>query len=46
MRRWRAFRQPQSSSSRLAPHGLWAGARLAGLDGAAPGYGALLSRSP
>jgi arylmalonate decarboxylase len=25
------------------PHGLWAGARLAGLDGAAPGYGRLLS---
>jgi arylmalonate decarboxylase len=25
------------------PHGLWAGARLAGLDGAAPGYGTLLS---
>ena len=25
------------------PHGLWAGARLAGLDGAAPGYGKLLS---
>ncbi|MEY2854712.1 MAG: hypothetical protein RL030_1844, partial [Pseudomonadota bacterium] len=25
------------------PHGLWAGARLAGLSGAAPGYGALLS---
>jgi arylmalonate decarboxylase len=27
------------------PHGLWAGARLAGLDGAAPGYGTLLSMS-
>jgi arylmalonate decarboxylase len=27
------------------PHGLWAGARLAGLDGAAPGYGRLLSRT-
>lgn len=26
------------------PHGLWAGARLAGLGGAAPGYGRLLSR--
>jgi len=26
------------------PHGLWAGARLVGLDGAAPGYGTLLSR--
>ena len=26
------------------PHGLWAGARLVGLSGAAPGYGALLSR--
>jgi arylmalonate decarboxylase len=25
------------------PHGLWAGARLAGLHGAAPGYGTLLS---
>jgi arylmalonate decarboxylase len=25
------------------PHGLWAGARLAGLDGSAPGYGRLLS---
>jgi arylmalonate decarboxylase len=25
------------------PHGLWAGARLAGLDGSAPGYGTLLS---
>ncbi len=25
------------------PHGLWAGARLAGLSGAAPGYGRLLS---
>lgn len=25
------------------PHGLWAGARLVGLDGAAPGYGTLLS---
>jgi arylmalonate decarboxylase len=28
------------------PHGLWAGARLAGLDGAAPGYGRLLSMRP
>ena len=28
------------------PHGLWAGARLAGLDGAAHGFGRLLSRSP
>lgn len=27
------------------PHGLWAGARLAGLSGAAPGYGRLLSAS-
>lgn len=27
------------------PHGLWAGARLAGLSGAAPGYGKLLSMS-
>ena len=26
------------------PHGLWAGARLVGLNGAAPGYGKLLSR--
>ena len=26
------------------PHGLWAGARLVGLNGAAPGYGRLLSR--
>jgi arylmalonate decarboxylase len=26
------------------PHGLWAGARLVGLGGAAPGYGSLLSR--
>lgn len=26
------------------PHGLWAGARLVGLSGAAPGYGSLLSR--
>jgi arylmalonate decarboxylase len=26
------------------PHGLWAGARLAGLHGAAPGYGTLLSK--
>lgn len=26
------------------PHGLWAGARLVGLSGAAPGYGTLLSR--
>lgn len=26
------------------PHGLWAGAKLVGLSGAAPGYGALLSR--
>jgi arylmalonate decarboxylase len=25
------------------PHGLWAGARLLGLSGAAPGYGTLLS---
>ncbi|MEN9704711.1 MAG: hypothetical protein RLZZ393_590, partial [Pseudomonadota bacterium] len=25
------------------PHGLWAGAKLVGLDGAAPGYGRLLS---
>ena len=28
------------------PHGLWAGARLVGLSGAAPGYGTLLSRQP
>lgn len=27
------------------PHGLWAGARLVGLSGAAPGYGTLLSRA-
>jgi maleate cis-trans isomerase len=27
------------------PHGLWAGARLVGLSGAAPGYGQLLSRT-
>jgi arylmalonate decarboxylase len=27
------------------PHGLWAGARLVGLSGQAPGYGQLLSRS-
>lgn len=27
------------------PHGLWAGARLVGMSGAAPGYGKLLSRS-
>jgi len=26
------------------PHGLWAGARLVGMSGAAPGYGQLLSR--
>ena len=26
------------------PHGLWAGARLVGLNGAAPGYGRLLSK--
>ena len=26
------------------PHGLWAGARLVGLHGSAPGYGTLLSR--
>jgi arylmalonate decarboxylase len=26
------------------PHGLWAGARLVGMTGAAPGYGRLLSR--
>jgi arylmalonate decarboxylase len=26
------------------PHGLWAGAKLVGLDGSAPGYGQLLSR--
>jgi arylmalonate decarboxylase len=26
------------------PHGLWAGARLVGMSGAAPGYGSLLSR--
>ena len=25
------------------PHGLWAGARLVGMSGASPGYGALLS---
>jgi arylmalonate decarboxylase len=25
------------------PHGLWAGARLVGMDGSAPGFGALLS---
>jgi hypothetical protein len=25
------------------PHGLWAGARLVGLNTAAPGYGTLLS---
>ncbi len=25
------------------PHGLWAGAKLVGLPGAAPGYGTLLS---
>ena len=25
------------------PHGLWAGAKLVGMDGAAPGYGTLLS---
>ncbi len=25
------------------PHGLWAGARLVGMDGASPGYGTLLS---
>jgi maleate cis-trans isomerase len=25
------------------PHGLWAGARLVGMNGAAPGYGTLLS---
>jgi arylmalonate decarboxylase len=28
------------------PHGLWAGARLVGLSGAAPGYGTLLSKQP
>ena len=27
------------------PHGLWAGARLVGMSGAAPGYGKLLSRN-
>jgi arylmalonate decarboxylase len=27
------------------PHGLWAGAKLVGLSGAAPGYGKLLSRT-
>jgi arylmalonate decarboxylase len=27
------------------PHGLWAGARLVGMNGAAPGYGRLLSRA-
>jgi arylmalonate decarboxylase len=27
------------------PHGLWAGARLVGMSGAAPGYGTLLSRA-
>ena len=27
------------------PHGLWAGARLVGMSGAAPGYGRLLSRA-
>jgi arylmalonate decarboxylase len=27
------------------PHGLWAGARLVGLSGSAPGYGSLLSRN-
>jgi arylmalonate decarboxylase len=27
------------------PHGLWAGARLVGLSGAAPGYGTLLSKA-
>ncbi len=27
------------------PHGLWAGARLVGLSGSAPGYGTLLSRA-
>ncbi len=27
------------------PHGLWAGARLVGLSGAAPGYGSLLARA-
>ena len=26
------------------PHGLWAGARLVGLDGSSPGYGTLLSK--
>ncbi len=28
------------------PHGLWAGARLVGLSGSAPGYGRLLSMEP
>jgi arylmalonate decarboxylase len=28
------------------PHGLWAGVRLLGLSGAAPGYGTLLSNGP
>ena len=28
------------------PHGLWAGARLVGLSGAAPGFGSLLSGKP
>jgi arylmalonate decarboxylase len=28
------------------PHGLWAGVRLVGLSGAAPGYGRLLSANP
>jgi arylmalonate decarboxylase len=28
------------------PHGLWAGARLVGLDGSAPGLGRLLSMRP
>jgi Asp/Glu/hydantoin racemase len=27
------------------PHGLWAGAKLVGLDGSAPGYGKLLSKT-
>jgi arylmalonate decarboxylase len=27
----------------IMPHGLWAGAKLAGLDGTASGYGTLLS---
>jgi arylmalonate decarboxylase len=27
------------------PHGLWAGARLVGMSGAAPGYGTLLSKA-